>query len=356
MGYNKLGGSADALARALLLNTTLVSLNLRGNLLGGARSGSIINAIGSNKTLTSLDLSYNRMGRVQSDTILHAITSTPSLTSLDLSSCFLNEATGRALVEALRVNTTLRSLVLKNSALFIDSEAPIGPMLTANSTLELLDLENTGIEPTSCMGIALALTTNSTLTSLNISHHTRFGDTCGVALAQALRVNDTLTSLDLAYTSIGGETGTAFANMLKDKWTMMSLTLLDGSSYGDPNDIPEQTLCEIENLIDRNLRNWERKAPLLELCSRELVRIILSSQPTALKKEIYEELGLTIAESEEDLQFEERDAFSWSKLIKVVNTRKIDLGSRVIEQFSLEGDPAMTISRMFSDDTKRPYV
>ena len=197
------------IAAALMSNTTLVALSLRG----GARHGHFTPVLKShasvlslerllrfNHTLTQLDLSANAIGELGGTVLARGLRENATLRVLSLSNNFLNGAAAQALGGALSGGRCgLRSLDLRFNSLHEDGGVHLGHALASPACARLthLDVSDNALRARGAAGIARALRVNDSLTSLNLSYNT-VGSAGAVALLEAvLHCSDALTALDL---------------------------------------------------------------------------------------------------------------------------------------------------------------
>ncbi len=160
---------AKAIAEALKVNSTVSHLRLRGSLNVSDGTGrAIARALEVNTTLMTLDISLNK----------------------------IREEGARAIGEALKENTTLTELSLSDNFIGSAGVVSIAEALKENSTLTTLDLWNNGVGDIGFHFLAGALEVNTALTCLNIGYN--IATATGVQdISGALWNNSTLTELDV---------------------------------------------------------------------------------------------------------------------------------------------------------------
>ncbi|MBW8308218.1 MAG: hypothetical protein K0M45_01015 [Candidatus Paracaedibacteraceae bacterium] len=165
-----------ALGEALKINTTVTSLNLKGdpdqylrnNYIGVSGGVALGEALKINTTLTSLDLYGNQIGEPGGIALGEALKVNKTLTSLDLYGNQIGEPGGIALGEALKINTTLTSLNLRMNHIGDFGAEALGEALKTNTTLTSLKLYGNKISDSGVVALDEALKVNTTLTSLNL--------------------------------------------------------------------------------------------------------------------------------------------------------------------------------------------
>jgi hypothetical protein len=198
-----------AVAKALLINTTLMCLNF-GLIFGDvehihACAVAIAEALISNTTLTDLTMEgYWHVGNIGPEgatALAEGLKVNPSLRSLHLGKVALGEAGGAALGEALQYNTSLTELDVHCCRVGDQGTIRMANALKINTSLTFLNLMECRIGAEGAIAMAEALRTNTTITRLDL-HENRGIPSRGVtALAKALEINTTLQHLDLRYTS-----------------------------------------------------------------------------------------------------------------------------------------------------------
>ncbi|KAG0077399.1 hypothetical protein BGZ93_003712, partial [Podila epicladia] len=164
LSSNNIRFHAQALSEALKTNSTLVTLELRGNMLGDDGAQALSEALKANSSLATLDLRDNEIGS--------------------------NGA--QALSEALKANSTMTTLKLGNNEIGDNGALALSEALKTNSTLTTLDLGSNSIGPDGAKALSEALKTNSTMATVELRGN-KIGDDGAQALSEALKTNINLT-------------------------------------------------------------------------------------------------------------------------------------------------------------------
>lgn len=212
------------LAEALLTNHKLATLHLQKNAIGPPGARHIAEALKQNRSLRELILSSNCVGDTGSVALAEALQVNHSLTTLDLQSNSISNAGVTALIGALRANRGLVSLNLRENSIGQEGAPEIASALCTNRTLRNLDLAANLLHDEGVMAIALAMKENQALMSLHLQWNF-IQAKAAQALAQALHSNTSLTSLDLQENAIGDEGMAALAAALKVNTTLTTLCL-----------------------------------------------------------------------------------------------------------------------------------
>uniref|UniRef100_A0A7M4FS08 NLR family CARD domain containing 3 n=1 Tax=Crocodylus porosus TaxID=8502 RepID=A0A7M4FS08_CROPO len=264
---------AKALARSLMVNRTLMVLDLRSNSIGPSGAKALAEALRKNQTvhsnhvfffscslqnnvikeegakflaealltnhkLMTLHLQKNSIGPQGAKQIAEALKQNGSLKELILQSNSISNTGVTALTGALCFNQGLISLNLRENSISKEGAPEIASALRTNCTLRNLDLAANLLHDEGVKAIAQAMKENKALTSLHLQWNFIQARAAG-ALAQALQSNKSLTSLDLQENAIGDEGMIALATALKVNTTLTStggnmLCILRGNSIGVP--------------------------------------------------------------------------------------------------------------------------
>ncbi|XP_022450430.1 NLR family CARD domain-containing protein 3 isoform X2 [Delphinapterus leucas] len=243
---------AKALADALKINRTLASLCLQSNRIRDDGARSMAEALAANRTLSVLHLQKNSIGPVGTQQMADALKQNRSLKELMFSSNSIGDGGAKALAETLKVNQGLKSLDLQSNSISDLGVAALMEALCTNQMLLSLNLRENSISPEGAQDLARALRTNSTLKSLDLTANllhdqgaqaiaVAVRENCALtslhlqwnfiqagaakALGQALQLNTSLTSLDLQENAIGDEGASAVASALKANTALTALYL-----------------------------------------------------------------------------------------------------------------------------------
>ncbi|KAF9956198.1 hypothetical protein BGZ72_002950, partial [Mortierella alpina] len=206
---------ALALSKTLTTNTTLTTLDLRGNNIGNDGALALSEALKTNSTLSSLNLQYNSIGENGAQALAKALKTNKALTTLYLKGNSIGEKGAQALAEALKTNKAFNSIGEKGAQ-------ALAEVLKSNKALITLNLNRNSIGENGSLALSEALKTNSTLTSLNLQYNL-IGEQGAQALCEALKTNSTLTTLDLKHNPIE-ENALAVSEALKTNSTLQIWT------------------------------------------------------------------------------------------------------------------------------------
>ncbi|XP_069011433.1 NLR family CARD domain-containing protein 3 [Embiotoca jacksoni] len=215
---------AQALAEVLQCNRKLVSLNIRKNMIGAGGAKRIAEALKTNQTLKKLILCSNQLGDKGTVALAGALTLNHTLLSLQLQSNSISNKGMIALTKALRVNRGLVSLNLRENSIGVEGAKNMAHALYKNNSLQDLDLTANLLHDEGVQAIAGAIKENKGLTSLHLQWNF-IKSTATKALAHALLSNDTMQLLDLQENAIGNEGVIFLAEALKTNTSLRTLCL-----------------------------------------------------------------------------------------------------------------------------------
>lgn len=270
-GGGRLGGGmrdgvAAALARALVTNRALTTLNLSRNRLTRTAAELLGAALAHPRCrLRTLDLSHNRLHGGGAEALSRGLAASASLRRLQLGGNQLGDAGALALASALAARAAatahggrvdgragrtglqapagagageLAELLLPENQIGIEGAAALGAALGANCRLALLSLFQNRIGPAGAAGLAAGLEGNAHLLELRLGRN-RIGDGGARALASSLRLNHGLSALSLRSNGLTDAAAIAFGAHLKANSGLNCLDLL----YNAIGDDGARALC-----------------------------------------------------------------------------------------------------------------
>uniref|UniRef100_A0A8C6XFJ8 NLR family CARD domain containing 3 n=1 Tax=Naja naja TaxID=35670 RepID=A0A8C6XFJ8_NAJNA len=218
------------LAEALKRNWGLKDLILSGNCVGDQGAAALAEGLSLNHTLLTLDLQSNSISDTGVTALTCALCCNQGLTSLNLRENSISQEGAQAIANALRANCTLKNLDLAANLLHDEGIHAIAQALKENQALTSLHLQWNFIQAKAAKSLNLALQCNRSLTILDLQENA-IGDEGTAALAAALRVNSTLEALYLQVAAIGVSGATALAEALVVNKNLAVLDLR-GNSIG----------------------------------------------------------------------------------------------------------------------------
>ncbi|XP_060083161.1 leucine-rich repeat-containing protein 74B-like [Ylistrum balloti] len=195
---NRIGGrGARYFAEVLTRNLYLTDVKIVENHLGSEGAEAICKALCHNNYVRRLDLSGN--GFVEDDALFFKdmLDENHALRELYLGHNGFRERGGEVFADGLATNDFLRVLDLSWNHLRMGGATAIGKALQVNRHLEKLDISWNGFHVRGAITMSKALETNQALSYLDISCN-RLTDACITCLLQGLKDNSTLRVLRMA--------------------------------------------------------------------------------------------------------------------------------------------------------------
>ncbi|KAM8776937.1 NLR family CARD domain-containing protein 3 [Rhynchonycteris naso] len=215
---------AKALARSLLVNRSLTTLDLRGNSIGPQGAKALADALKINRTLASLSLQSNRISDDGARSMSEALAVNRTLSVMQLQKNTIGPAGAQQMAEALKQNRSLKELMFSSNSIGDGGAKALAGALKVNQGLESLDLQSNSISDAGVAALTGALCANRTLLSLNLRENS-ISQEGAQHLARALRTNSTLENLDLTANLLHDQGAQAIAVAVKENHTLLSLHL-----------------------------------------------------------------------------------------------------------------------------------
>eukprot|EP00945_MAST-04E_sp_MAST-4E-sp1_P008137 g8137.t1 len=286
---------AQSLATYLSGNTTLRFLNAGVNRIGAGGATQIANVLTHkrNTTLQTLDLRGNGAGQVGGVAFGESIGANhPSLTYLNLRDNGIDAVAGKAIAEGLRLNRTLTDFDVSKNALYDEGATAISKALTdakGNTMLINLDLGYNNIKADGGEAVATMLSHNSTLTSVSLAAnklgfkyydrparkpvsdnvvqmmphtYSTFGTS---AMMRSIRGSSTLISMNLAMNHIDNAVGKILCSLLEREGNpspgSISRINLNGNEMGEEIAAKlGKCPCSVDALNQVRMKTWSSAA------------------------------------------------------------------------------------------------
>ncbi|XP_071172961.1 leucine-rich repeat-containing protein 74B-like [Mytilus edulis] len=201
--YGLAEGGTMALSIAMLVNTSVTCLYLRGNNIGQKGISYIQKMMVENNSITDLDLSENELKEFGAKTIATMLDTNRFIQKIDISGNEFTDSDARVLSRSIEVHPVLQFVNLSHN-LFSDSSSPVFEQLLENCKLKYLDISWNQFRTHGAMHISSGLKENAYLKTFNVSWN-GFDDDGGAAFGDALANNDFLTELDISSCRITAE-------------------------------------------------------------------------------------------------------------------------------------------------------
>ena len=186
-----------ALITALILDTTIIKLNLSNIGLVKKSLDDLNILLKENTGITSINVSDNKIATAGAEIFSDILRTRDILRTLKLNGCSLKDDDIKILTGALRENKTLLSLHINHNEIGESGAKALSRELSINKSLEQLDLSWNHIRLTGAKAISNAMLSNNTLRCLKLSYN-GFADEGAESLSKVLKVNASITYLDIA--------------------------------------------------------------------------------------------------------------------------------------------------------------
>ncbi|XP_076448074.1 uncharacterized protein LOC143284855 isoform X2 [Babylonia areolata] len=204
MGKTQLrSGDVVTLCRALVDNSSLVSLDIRLNLLDFVGATAVAELLTKTRALRQLNLSSTGLDVAGCRAVLAALTSNRTLTHLDMSFLDVGDAVCESVRDALRANTCLQRLRLRSNNFSAAGCFALAEGLSRNRSLLELDLSRNCIGDDGMEALARYVP-DSSLAEMSLENCGLTSSACDV-LAQMLSSSKRLRTLDLSVNYLGDE-------------------------------------------------------------------------------------------------------------------------------------------------------
>ncbi|CAH2307571.1 NLRC3 [Pelobates cultripes] len=223
-------GGTHYLAESLQVNCNLKTLNIQKNNIEAEGAESLARCLKQNQVLQELWLSSNTLGDRGASALAEALTENSSLRTLDLKSNSISNRGLSALTSGLSRNQSLKLLNLRENSISIEGSRALAESLKRNCTLKHLDLTANLLHDEGVEALAESLKENRSLESLHLQWNFLRAASAR-ALAGALRENLSLTCLDLQENSLGDEGTAELSSALRENTTLHAL-YLQGTAIG----------------------------------------------------------------------------------------------------------------------------
>ncbi|KAI8596490.1 hypothetical protein EDD21DRAFT_422222 [Dissophora ornata] len=146
---------------------TLLSIEMTPQWIGVSDFRVLVNSLKTNRPLTTLNLE-NSIENEETLTLSGALITNTALTTLDLRGNSIGMEGALSLSEALKTNTTLTTLNLWSNSIGNEEALALSEALKTNSTLTTLNLWSNSIGNEGALALSEALKTNTALTTLHL--------------------------------------------------------------------------------------------------------------------------------------------------------------------------------------------
>ncbi|XP_077319744.1 leucine-rich repeat-containing protein 74A isoform X1 [Lithobates pipiens] len=262
---------AGALAKSLMLNSSITHLSLEDNAIGAEGLAKLVKGLRGSCNIQELNLSNNNLSEVGSELVCKMILENVSLLRIQLAHNGFNDQSARHFAEALSANFRVTALDLSHNEFCEKGGESLGQMLAANEGLQELNLSWNHIRMKGAIALSAGLRVNGMLKVLNLSYN-GFGNEGALALGESLRVNSSLLHLDISCNRISNEGVQLFCKGLEYNESLRVLQLARNpltveSAIVLLNSITRKPENRIEDLDISNVLVNPQFLSLLELAS-----------------------------------------------------------------------------------------
>jgi len=208
------------LGGALMKNLTLFHIKLGEDKFSSLSCKQITNALYWNCSLIGLDLSYNALDEVEVQKLSEILQKNDRLRYLNLLYCEIGNNGISIIAKSLKYNRTLTHLKLRDNKLTNVCAEVLADMLRINKKITCLDIGSNNIGDDGVKAIAHALFDNHTLTYIDVTQN-KITDIGGQAMAHTLESNDTLFYLHIVF---GNELSASILTRLRSIRRNLSIT------------------------------------------------------------------------------------------------------------------------------------
>ena len=199
---NRIGGvGTKKLASMLMVNATLVELNLQFCEILDVGALAISAALQINKTLKVLSIGYNKISLIGLKPILHSAGEHPDLKVLNLEDNVIGEEGGLAVADLIVKNTQLKKLDLFGVGLTLVAVKAIAAALSANEHLTYIRLSGNKFGNESALVIGEMLLRNNSLRNIGL-RGCGFNSSGITILSHSVKLNFTLLDIDIDVNSV----------------------------------------------------------------------------------------------------------------------------------------------------------
>ncbi|ESO83542.1 hypothetical protein LOTGIDRAFT_169235 [Lottia gigantea] len=194
--YSMGPNGAKALSIPLMLDSSLVHLDLEGNDIQDKGLAGLSEMLLESVTVKFVNLSKNNLGHKSISNVQSLLQKNRFIESIYLADNGFSDVDASAFSEILKENKTLKKLVLSNNDFGDESGLVFGNALAINETLEYLDLSWNKFRGKSAADLLKGIKENVSLKYFNLSYN-GCGKTGAIEIASTLVTNSTLVELDL---------------------------------------------------------------------------------------------------------------------------------------------------------------
>ncbi|CAK8686603.1 unnamed protein product [Clavelina lepadiformis] len=233
MSHHSLGpNGAKAIAAPLVVNTSILELNIEDNWITSEGMQDIAEMLMENCYICYLNISCNKLGTEGARFVCEVLQENTSLKELNVSRNDFKDSDAQYFAEALKQNFRLKELNLSGNAFCEVGGEWLGQAIASNEAIKRLNLSWNHLRRKGALAICAGMKLNITIKSLDLSWN-GFADEGAMAMGEALKTNNSLTWLDLSNNRITGKGAFMLAKGLEINDTLKTLKLGENPIGGD---------------------------------------------------------------------------------------------------------------------------
>ncbi|XP_063723252.1 leucine-rich repeat-containing protein 74A-like isoform X2 [Symsagittifera roscoffensis] len=225
MRHHGLGAKgAQAIAVALVTNTSVVKLDLSDNNIEEGGALAIAEMLKENFYIAELSLADNAIGEAGMTAVSEIMRSNPSLTTVCLSGCELDDSMALIIGDAIEKMQKVEVLDLSHNKLGDKSAEALSKGISESMSLRSLDISWNNFRPKGIVTLAKGIKQAYSMTKCNLSWN-GIENEGALALADAIKTTDILKELDISNTRMNTEAAINFAKGLAVNETLLVLRM-----------------------------------------------------------------------------------------------------------------------------------
>ena len=225
-------------------------------------------------TLTTIDWRNNNIGAAVAQALAKALKVNTTVEKIDLGENNIEDAGAQALADALKVNTSLWEISLDFNNIEDAGVQALAEMLKVNTALIIINLSGNEIGDAGAQALAEALEVNTTVANMDLSEN-NIEDAGAQALAEALKVNTTVANMDLSENNIEDDAEVEINEYLNRNMANLD-KLFDSAKNNDVTTV-RQLLAAGITLAGSDKEGKSALYYAIELANFEILYLILNS-------------------------------------------------------------------------------
>ncbi|XP_050399048.2 leucine-rich repeat-containing protein 74A isoform X2 [Patella vulgata] len=324
--------STLAISMALVINSTITTVNLQGNTLNTRSLGYLEKMLEENITITNLNLSENDLRTPGMRVIARIIENNKTLKYLNISNNNFYDTDGIVLAKAIEEHSELLGINISQNSFGDICAGAFKSMLAENSCLQEIDLSWNNFLRGGATCLAEGMAENVCIRDFNASWN-GFEDDGAAAMAKALETNTVLKTLDLSCNRIGPDGFLTLIGAFKHNDSLDTLKV-------GKNNVPDQAAeSAIMFFLELNL---------IRLRTLDLSDVIFRSAFNNKINELHEiHKDITIIHGYTD-SYGKRRMVSYDAVVEAINVINLFLAKqkiRIVELFKrFDLDGSMSVS------------